>query len=124
MPNSSGIFRALDWSMIQDALPSEISTNLPDGDPLENKGDIQESIEQLQSFGPKGKKVIDRYIEGEMSDQEMFYELDKVVDEIDSQEFNKYNRNLDKLIEAINSPKWKAYCPFVSPTIDKEKFMK
>lgn len=121
MPSSSGIFRAMDWSMVQEVLPNEISTNLPDGDPFDNRESIEESIEQLKNFGPKGKKIIDSYVEGDISDEEMFSELDRVIDEIDDEEFEEYKRNLDRLIDAIEIPVWKQYCPIVSATMNKNK---
>jgi hypothetical protein len=121
MPSSAPLVRAMDWAIIKECLPREISVHLPDCDPVNNKGKVKRSIKQLRELGPKGKLIVDEYVDGEIDEDEMNKRLDNLSDSINMDQYEVYQRNLDAIISMIDIPAWKQIMPLVSSTFNKKE---
>lgn len=121
MPNSAPLFRSMDWAIIKELLPHEISIHLPDDDPVDNKEEIRQTIRRLQTLGPRGKLIVDKYLEGEIDEDEMNKKLDKISEDINVRQYEIYQRKLDNMLSIINVPTWKQIVPFVSSGLDKHQ---
>lgn len=121
MPSSAPLIRAMDWAIIKECLPQEISMHLPDSDPVHNRQDIEQTIRQIQKLGPRGKLIVDKYLDGKIDECEMDKRLDKISEDINTKQYEIYQRKLDDMLSIINIPNWKRIVPFVSAGLDKDQ---
>lgn len=94
MPDTSSISRKLDWAIIKRELPADISKHLPNGDPLNNKQEIKMEIDRMIAFGPDGRKIIKRYVDGEINEKELERQLEQLSKNTDSKELQDFRRNI------------------------------
>lgn len=121
MPSSAPLIRAMDWAIIKECLPHEISMHLPDSDPVNNRREIKQTIRQIQKLGPRGKLIVDKYLDGEIDEDEMNKRLDEISEDINVRQYEIYQRKLNDILSIINVPTWKQIVPFVSSGLDKKQ---
>lgn len=121
MPNANPIIRSMDWGICLKILPEEISKHLPEGDPLENKEEINNEIKSMQKLGPKGKVITNKFIDGKIEYDEMIKRLNNLKSEINEDELEQFNRNMWKIIDETNKSGLRCFIPFVSAGVDVDQ---
>lgn len=120
MPNANPIIRSMDWGICLKILPDNISKHLPEGDPVKNKDNIERSLESMKQLGPKGKDIIDNFVNGDITHNEMIDQLDNLKSEINEEDLEKFRHNIQYIIDESNKSTIRCFIPFMSAGVNVE----
>ncbi len=121
MPSGAPIIRAMSWGIILKELPDNISSHLPNGDPLNNTKDIRLELNRLKLLSPAGKKQMDRFVSGEIDYETFNKNLNLIYDCIDDNSFEEYQRKIHVLEKCLKPNRWRIFPGISSFNIDSEE---
>lgn len=113
MPNTKPMRRAMDWELARKRMPNSISQHLPKGDPLDNQDEIKRCINRMIEVGPEGKEVVEKYVDGEITEQQMEERLDIVLERTKSAKMETFRKNLRIIREETTHSVWKEIVPLM-----------
>lgn len=70
------ITRTAAWISTVDTLPEDVAKHIPSQDPIDDKDQILKSVRLIEDFGVEGAEAVDKYIAGQISEEELEKQLD------------------------------------------------
>lgn len=113
MPNNKPLIRSIDWKIAKEKMPNSVSRHLPDGDPSQNHEEIKREIDRMIAIGPSGRNVTKQYVDGNINEQELEDQLNRVSQEVDNEELEAFRRNLRIIRDETRLPVWKEMIPLI-----------
>lgn len=123
MPNTRSISRAMDWEIAKEEMPDRISKHLPSGDPVGNHEEIKREIDTMLAVGPEGKEVVEMYVSGRITEDQMERKLDKIVSSESTEKLERFRDNLRLIRRETEYPVWKEMIPLMFSGPNRQKIV-
>lgn len=123
MPNTNPIIRSLEWNWLkQNILPVEISNQLPDGDPVQEKEKIFNELKEIEILGSEVKELNEEYVNGEITYEEFQEQIDKKCEDMNISDLDRYQKCIRNIRNELKFYRWRQIVPgFSAQNISEEK---